>query len=61
MLNMFIYFIIIKGFLSKPLINLQHQELILLENNYYHVNDRILKRWLELEFSENKIYPLRLD
>ncbi len=49
------------GSISKPLINLQHQELIVLENNYYHINDKILKRWLELEFEDNKIYPLRLD
>ena len=49
------------GSISKPLINLQHQELITLENNYYHIKDKILKRWLELEFEENKNYPYRLD
>lgn len=48
------------GSLSKPLINLQHQELIIYENNYYHINDKILKRWLELEFKENKNYPYRI-
>jgi len=48
------------GSLSKPLINLQHQELIIYENNHYHINDKILKRWLELEFKENKNYPYRI-
>lgn len=48
------------GSLSKPLINLQHQELIIYENNHYHINDKILKRWLELEFKENKYYPYRI-
>ena len=49
------------GSISKPLINLQHQELIILENNFYYIKDKILKRWLELEFKENKYYPFRLD
>ena len=49
------------GSISKPLINLQYRELIILENNFYHIKDKILKRWLELEFKENKYYPFRLD
>ena len=36
------------GSISKPLVNLQHQELIILENNLYYLSEPILKRWLEL-------------
>ena len=38
------------GSISKPLVNLQHQELVILENNSYYLSEPILKRWLELEF-----------
>ena len=49
------------GSLSKPLLNLQHQELIGLENKHYFVCEKILKLWLKLEFEKNGIYPFRLD
>ena len=49
------------GSISKPLINLQHQELIILENNFYHLSEPILKKWLELEFEKNGTYPFRLN
>ena len=48
------------GSISKPLISLQHQELVILENNLYYLSDLILKRWLELEFEKNGTYPFRL-
>ena len=48
------------GSISKPLISLQHQELVILENNLYYLYDLILKRWLELEFEKNGTYPFRL-
>ena len=48
------------GSISKPLISLQHQELVILENNSYYLSDLILKRWLELEFEKNGTYPFRL-
>ena len=47
------------GSISKPLVNLQHQELVILENNSYYLSEPILKRWLELEFNEKGIYPYR--
>ena len=49
------------GSISKPLVNLQHQELIILENNSYYLCEPILKRWLELEYEKNGTYPFRLD
>ncbi len=49
------------GSISKPLVNLQHQELIILENNLYYLSEPILKRWLELEFDKTGTYPFRLD
>ncbi len=49
------------GSISKPLVNLQHQELVILENNSYYLSEPILKRWLELEFEKNGTYPFRLD
>ena len=49
------------GSISKPLVNLQHQELVILENNSYHLSEPILKRWLELEFDKTGTYPFRLD
>lgn len=49
------------GSLSKPLINLQHQDLIALENKYYYIQDKILKLWLKLEFEKNGTYPFRLN
>ena len=49
------------GSISKPLVNLQHQELLILENNSYYLSEPILKRWLELEFEKNGTYPFRLD
>ncbi|MBE6512937.1 MAG: ATP-binding protein [Methanobrevibacter olleyae] len=48
------------GSISKPLINLQNQELIILENNRYHLNDLILKRWLELEYENKGTFPFRI-
>ena len=47
------------GSLSNYLTNLQNQGLILLNNNKYEISEPILKRWLELEFSEKGIYPYR--
>ena len=49
------------GSISKPLVNLQHQELVILENNFYYLSEPILKRWLELEYEKNGTYPFRLD
>ena len=49
------------GSISKPLVNLQHQELVILENNSYYLSEPILKRWLELEFEKTGTYPFRLD
>ena len=49
------------GSISKPLVNLQHQELVSLENNSYYLSEPILKRWLELEFDKTGTYPFRLD
>lgn len=48
------------GSISRPLVNLQHQELIVLENNLYYLSEPILKRWLELEYSKNMNFPFRL-
>ncbi|WP_220607552.1 AAA family ATPase [Methanobrevibacter oralis] len=48
------------GSISRPLVNLQHQELIVLENNLYYLLEPILKRWLELEYSKNMNFPFRL-
>ncbi|KZX12019.1 AAA family ATPase [Methanobrevibacter oralis] len=47
------------GSLSNYLTNLQNQGLILLNNNKYEISEPILKRWLELEFSEKGIYPYK--
>ena len=49
------------GSISKPLVNLQHHELVNLENNYYYFSEPILKRWLELEYGKTGPYPFRLD
>ena len=49
------------GSISKPLVKLQHQELVSLENNSYYLSEPILKRWLELEFDKTGTYPFRLD
>ena len=49
------------GSISKPLVNLQHQGLIIMENNLYYLFEPILKRWLELEYEKNGTYPFRLD
>jgi len=49
------------GSLSKPLTNLQHRDLILLENNKYFISEPILKRWLKLEFEKNGIYPFKMN
>ncbi len=49
------------GSISKPLVNLQHQELMILDNNLYYLSEPILKRWLELEYEKNGTYPFRLD
>ncbi|WP_052331724.1 helix-turn-helix domain-containing protein [Methanobrevibacter oralis] len=48
------------GSISRPLVNLQHQELIVLENNLYYLSEPILKRWLELEYSKNMNFLFRL-
>ena len=49
------------GSLSKPLTNLQHQDLILMENKLYYISEPILKRWLELEFNKNGTYPFKIN
>ena len=47
------------GSLSNYLNNLQNQELIRLNDGLYEISEPILKRWLELEFKENGVYPYR--
>lgn len=52
-------FAVSSGSLSNYLNNLQNQGLIRLNNGLYEISEPILKRWLELEFKQNGIYPYR--
>ena len=52
-------FAVSSGSLSKYLNSLQNQGLIRLNNGLYEISEPILKRWLELEFKQNGIYPYR--
>lgn len=48
------------GSLSKPLSNLQKYQLISFENNSYYLMDKVLKRWLRIEYENKGVYPFRI-
>ena len=47
------------GSLSNYLNNLQNQDIIRLNNKKYEISEKILKKWLEIEYEEKGIYPYR--
>jgi len=47
------------GSLSNYLTNLQNQDIIHLNNKKYEINEKILKKWLEIEYEEKGVYPYR--
>lgn len=48
------------GSISVPLSSLQSYDLIILEDNFYKINNLVLKRWLELEYKNKGTYPFRM-
>lgn len=48
------------GSLSNKLNKLQNLGLIQFVNGEYEISEKLLKRWLEIEYSQKGIYPYRL-
>lgn len=48
------------GSLSDKLNKLQNLDLIHFTNGEYEISERLLKRWLEIEYSQKGIYPYRV-
>ena len=49
------------GSLSDKLNKLQNLDLIHFNNNgEYEISEKLLKRWLEIEYSQKGIYPYRV-
>ena len=49
------------GSLSDKLNKLQNLDLIRFVNGEYEISDKLLKRWLEIEYSQKGIYPYRFN
>ena len=48
------------GSLSDKLNKLQNLDLIRFSNGEYEISEKLLKRWLEIEYSQKGIYPYRV-
>jgi hypothetical protein len=48
------------GSLSDKLNKLQNLDLIHFVNGEYDISEKLLKRWLEIEYSQKGIYPYRI-
>ena len=48
------------GSLSDKLNKLQNLDLIQFVNGEYDISEKLLKRWLEIEYSQKGIYPYRV-
>ena len=48
------------GSLSDKLNKLQNLDLIQFTNEKYEISEKLLKRWLEIEYSQKGIYPYRV-
>jgi hypothetical protein len=47
------------GSLSDKLNKLQNLDLIRFVNGEYGISEKLLKRWLEIEYSQKGVYPYR--
>ena len=48
------------GSLSDKLNKLQNRDLIRFRDGEYEISEKLLKRWLEIEYSQKGIYPYRI-